>query len=46
VQADHSGDEARYGANLNRREILDGKIAVPKPARSLLEELAKCSAHS
>jgi lipid-binding SYLF domain-containing protein len=41
VQADHSGDEAMYGSNVTRREILDGKAAVPQPARRLLAELAK-----
>ena len=45
VQADHSGDKAMYGSNVTRREILDGKVAVPEPARSLLEELAKYAAH-
>ena len=28
-----------YGSSVTRREILDGKVAVPKPARSLLENL-------
>jgi lipid-binding SYLF domain-containing protein len=39
VQADHSGDKAMYGRNVTRREILDGKVAVPAPARNLLAEL-------
>src|SRR5664279_3983146 len=29
VQADKSGDKAMYGSGVTRREILDGKIAVP-----------------
>ncbi len=41
VQADHSGDKAMYGRNVSRREILDGKVAVPAPARNLLAELAR-----
>ena len=45
VQADHSGDQAMYGSNVTRREILDRKIAVPQPARRLLAELAKYPAH-
>ena len=45
VQADHSGDEAMYGSSVTRREILNGKVAVPEPARSLLDELAKYAAH-
>ena len=39
VQADKSGDQAMYGNDVNRHEILDGKIAVPASARSLLHEL-------
>ena len=45
VQADHSGDKALYGSDVTHREILDGKAAVPGPARSLLQELAKFPAH-
>jgi lipid-binding SYLF domain-containing protein len=45
VQADRSGDKAMYGSNVTRQEILNGKVAVPKSARSLLEELAKYAAH-
>ena len=39
VQADKSGDEAMYGNDVNRHEILDGKVAVPESARALLEEI-------
>jgi SH3 domain-containing YSC84-like protein 1 len=39
VQADKSGDEAMYGANVDRHEILDGKIAVPASAQPLLDEI-------
>ncbi len=39
VQADKSGDEAMYGHTVSRREVLDGKVAVPASARPLLEEL-------
>ena len=45
VQADKSGDQAMYGSSVTRREILNGKVAVPEPARSLLDELAKYAAH-
>jgi lipid-binding SYLF domain-containing protein len=45
VQADHSGDQAMYTSNVTRREILDGKVAVPPTARRLLAELAKYPAH-
>jgi lipid-binding SYLF domain-containing protein len=39
MQADKSGDEAMYGHDVNRHEILDGKVAVPASARELVEEL-------
>jgi SH3 domain-containing YSC84-like protein 1 len=39
VQADKSGDKAMYGDDVNRHEILDGKIAVPESAQALLHEL-------
>jgi lipid-binding SYLF domain-containing protein len=45
VQADHSGDKAMYGSDVTHQEILNGKAAVPQPARSLLAELAKYPAH-
>jgi lipid-binding SYLF domain-containing protein len=44
VQADKSGDQAMYGPSATRREILDGKVAVPAPARSLLRELVNYAA--
>jgi lipid-binding SYLF domain-containing protein len=39
VQADKSGDEALYGANVDRHEILDGKTTAPSSANHLLHEL-------
>jgi lipid-binding SYLF domain-containing protein len=39
VQADKSGDQAQYGANVTRHEILDGQIQVPSSARRLIHEL-------
>ena len=39
MQADKSGDKAMYGDDVNRHEILDGKVAVPPSARALVEEL-------
>ncbi len=39
VQADKSGDKAMYGDNVNRHEILDGKVAVPESAQALLHEI-------
>ena len=40
VQADKSGDKAMYGDNVDRHEILDGKVAVPASARPLLHEIS------
>jgi SH3 domain-containing YSC84-like protein 1 len=39
MKADKSGDKAMYGDDVNRHEILDGKVAVPASARALVEEL-------
>jgi len=39
VQADKSGDKAMYGDDVDRHEILRGKVAVPESARPLLREL-------
>ena len=39
MQADKSGDKAMYGDNVDRHEILNGKVAVPASARKLPHEL-------
>jgi lipid-binding SYLF domain-containing protein len=39
VQSDKSGDEAMYGANVDRHDIYNGKVAVPVSARPLLHEI-------
>jgi lipid-binding SYLF domain-containing protein len=39
VQADKSGDRAMYGHDVDRHEILSGKIPVPGSAEPLLREL-------
>jgi lipid-binding SYLF domain-containing protein len=39
MQADKSGDKAMYGDDVDRHEILNGKVAVPASARQLLHEL-------
>ncbi len=46
MQADKSGDKAMYGPDVTRRQILDGKVTDPRPARRLAEELTKYSAHT
>jgi SH3 domain-containing YSC84-like protein 1 len=39
MQADKSGDKSMYGRDVDRHEILDGKITVPASARTLVREL-------
>jgi lipid-binding SYLF domain-containing protein len=39
VQADKSGDKSMYGDNVDRHDILSGKVAVPASARPLLREI-------
>ena len=40
VEADKSGDHALYGSNVNRHEILDGKVKPPEVAEALVKEIA------
>jgi lipid-binding SYLF domain-containing protein len=39
VQADKSGDEASYGSNVDRHQILDGQVQLPRSAKDLIDEL-------
>ena len=41
VKADHSGDRAMYGANVPRRQILDGAIAPPEAAEPLISGIER-----
>ncbi len=41
VQPDESGNRALYGADVNRKDILDGKVAAPEAAQPLLKEIGK-----
>jgi lipid-binding SYLF domain-containing protein len=41
VQADKSGDQAAYGDNVDRHDILDGKVPVPDSASILIHELTR-----
>ena len=44
VQADKSGDQALYGDNVDRHNILDGKVPVPDSAeRRRIRELGEYS---
>jgi tetratricopeptide (TPR) repeat protein len=39
VQADKSGDQAFYGADVDRHAVLDGMVPMPASARNLMHEL-------
>ncbi len=39
MQADKSGDQAMYGANVDRHQILNGTTRVPQSATRLIHEL-------
>ena len=41
VQADKSGDNSMYGHDVDRHEILNGKIAAPASAQPLLQEIRR-----
>ena len=41
VQADHSGDQAMYGRDVQRKQILDGGVSVPKVALPLTNEISR-----
>jgi lipid-binding SYLF domain-containing protein len=41
VQADKSGDKAMYGDNVDRHEILNGKVPVPESAQALVHEISE-----
>lgn len=39
VQADKSGDQALYGSDVDRQNIMDGRVPVPPSAKPLIHEL-------
>ncbi|MGH9343950.1 MAG: lipid-binding SYLF domain-containing protein [Terriglobia bacterium] len=41
VQPDDSGNRALYGANASTKEIVDGRVAAPASARSLIREISR-----
>ena len=41
VQPDESGNRALYGADVNRKDILGGKVEAPEAAQPLLKEIGK-----
>lgn len=40
VQTDKSGDQAMYGDGVTHRQILDGKVAVPRAAGALIRQIS------
>jgi SH3 domain-containing YSC84-like protein 1 len=44
VETDKSGDRAMYGDGVTHRQILDGKVAIPASAHSLIKSLDQYSA--
>lgn len=45
VQPDDTGNQALYGPNAHTKEIVDGRVAVPRVAHSLIRELDRYSRH-
>jgi lipid-binding SYLF domain-containing protein len=41
IQPDDSGNEAMYGHEVNRRDVLSGKVAVPPQANVLVKSIEK-----
>jgi lipid-binding SYLF domain-containing protein len=41
VEADRSGDRAMYGADVQRNQILDGAVPVPRAAQTLISEIGQ-----
>ena len=41
VQPDDSGNQAMYGDNVNRANVLNGTVAVPQPAQHLVAEIGR-----
>lgn len=46
VQADDSGNQAIYGADVTRKAILDGTLAVPASAQALLTTIARYASNT
>jgi lipid-binding SYLF domain-containing protein len=41
VQADRTGDQAMYGASVERNQILDGAVPIPRVAAPLISEIGQ-----
>lgn len=41
VQADRTGDQAMYGATVERKQILDGAVPVPAAGQGLIAEISQ-----
>jgi lipid-binding SYLF domain-containing protein len=46
VQVDKSGDTAMYGADVDRNEIMNGKVSMPVSATDLMHELGAYKART
>ena len=43
VQADDTGNQAFYGGNVNKQDVLDGKVAIPSDAMVLVAAVSKAT---
>jgi lipid-binding SYLF domain-containing protein len=43
VEADRTGDRAMYGADVERNQILDGAVPIPRAAQTLISEIGQYS---
>jgi lipid-binding SYLF domain-containing protein len=43
VQADDTGNQAFYGGNVNKQDVLDGKVAIPPEAMVLVAAVSKAT---
>ena len=41
VEPDHRADQALYGTRVDRKDILNGKVSLPEPARELVAEIRR-----
>jgi lipid-binding SYLF domain-containing protein len=41
IEADRTGDRAMYGADVERNQILDGAVPIPRAAQTLISEIVQ-----
>lgn len=44
VRTDRTGDQAMYGTNVQRKQVLEGAVAVPRAAQPLITEIGQYAA--